>query len=241
MSDMEALRTLGWSLVRIGVVVAALVALSMMAIPRCDCRNGPRSEEAVAIATLRHLHGLQQQFLASKVLDRDGDGLGEAGTFSDLAASGWQLQKSLNMSPAASIRTKQIADAFTKMERGRLHHRGYFFQLYLPAKHGPAKDEPATDEPWISEGTPTRFLLDVDASELGSCICAWPDGADDRPRSAFFLDGGGAVWTCNRREQRYAGTIRPMPAVAAMPLPGMDHGNDRGHAGRDGQRWEYVY
>lgn len=182
--------------------------------------------EVSAIAVLKNVHAQQQQFMAQKAIDRDGDGRGEAGFLEELAGS-----RPLRPSHGATGRRLEpalLGQAFAALEAGRVYRLGYWFQLYLPTADGR----------WVGSVEEAR-KVGIDASEGAYCMYAWPDRQTSGKR-AFFVDAVGQVLASRNPDWRYCGCERPVPVDAALPTSALVQQEVGARVGRDGQAWCVV-
>lgn len=207
-------------LVQIGVGAVALYAMAMLGLPDCDCRTRPRSNEVAAITTLRLIHAAEGQFMTRVAVDRDGDGVGEAGTLAELAGAG-PLRATAGATEARPPTRPPLSREFGKPIAGPVHRGGYFFALYLPGGNGG----------WKTDGDEA----DIEASEHGFCICAWPDEGAAISLRAFFLDADGTLWSYANQDRRYRGPGQPLSATDAEPVLPVESPDSR--IGRDGLNW----
>jgi hypothetical protein len=207
------------------VFATAAFAIWSTAVPNLLC--GPRNaDECAAIATLKNLRSAQQQFLAQKAIDRDGDGRGEAGFFDEL--NGSQPLRAPDGTGGRRLQPAVLSQAFAVVEAGRVHRSGYWFQLFLPTSDGR----------WVGSREQAGDV-GTDASETAFCIYAWPDGEGNR-RRACFTDANGDTLACANRDWRYCGLDRPVPVDAALPSSAVVECGPGVRIGRDGQAWLVV-
>lgn len=220
---MNSTRAMGTVLVQLGVAGVAVFALWMLAVPDFDNGMRPQANESAAIATLHQIRLAERQFLKARALDQDGDGQGEAGFVGELTGA-------VPLRGGDKALAKPLLSPTLRVVQGRVHRSGYWFELYLPGEGGT----------WVVEGNQAQ--IDVDASEHGFAVCAWPDGAEVHSRRAFFLDGDGVVWASANADERYVGTGCPMPVDAALPSSVAGRAGRSGdqRVGRDGQSWTRV-
>jgi type II secretory pathway pseudopilin PulG len=128
----------------LGGLGAAMVVLLVLAVavlvvtPRLFRRTCEGGNETAAVATLWNLISTQEEFREARLVDLDGDGRGEFGTFLEMTGSiglradangttrGPTLHPAI-LSP--SLATVNAAGVVTKA--------GYAFAIFLPGKGGP--------------------------------------------------------------------------------------------------------
>lgn len=196
----------------LATVSAILLLVWSIAVPSFPGAHPPGSHphESAARATLSLLASAQRDWHARKLLDRDGDGIGEYGWFSQLAAASPPL----------------LSERFAKPTAGRIERGAYVFEIWLPAD----------GEQWLSEAA--QQSVDIDGAEQRWLAYAWPRDAS-LPRRVFCVDATGTIRARNN-DGRYAGHARPVPVDAALPSSATDLTVDLGQGervGRDGARW----
>ena len=159
-----------------------------------------RANELGAIATLRNLVAAQAQFQAVGVVDGNQNGVGEYGTFAEMAGA-VALRGGKN-----KINPPVLSPRFAKPKKGRLTLGGYHFRLYLPGAKGIAIGEHEN-----------LAKLDVNLAEVVWCAYAWPVEAGKTGKRAFFVNQMGDVLYADAAG--YGGDKEPSPYAAFAPGP----------------------
>ncbi len=204
-------RSLRWFARAAALGTAVALLLWLVAVPSFPGAHPPgiHPDESAARATLIALHDAQRRFRAERAADRDGDGRGEFGWFSELTAHEPPL----------------LPPAFRLVTDGRVERGAYVFQVWLPA----------AEDRWVTEGSATPVHAGAAAERW--CAYAWPREPSPA-RRVFHIDADGAVYARSNRHGRYAGHARPVPIDAALPtsiagaLP-----TSAARVGRDGALW----
>lgn len=174
---------------------AALAA--SVAIPKLlEARND--ANETAAIANLRAICSAQAQFQAAGVLDVDGDGMGEYGTFA-------QMSGAVALPSGEMLEPPVLSKTFRKVERGCVEKSGYLYRVTLPGRGGKPVSEMATG------GMPAT--VDHDDAEIAFTVYAWPKTAQSGTR-CFMVDQEGDVW-----EAATSGGFIPFLGFEQMPEP----------------------
>ena len=197
-----------------------------------------RTNELLAVDTLRSLEAAQRQMQSMGEIDTDGDGAGEYGYLAEMAgavelrAASGSLARA--MSPALLKPSLGAVD-----EHGTLEREGYYFAIYLP---GPTVDDRT---PGVAEaaggGGRAGVAIDADNAEVLWCAYAWPVEPDTTGRRAFFINQEGDLL---ETPDGYGGTTNApgfdaaysdeSPRDMAAPLS-----NWRGTA-NDGRAWTSI-
>ncbi|MFG0319044.1 MAG: hypothetical protein ACF8XB_17360 [Planctomycetota bacterium JB042] len=203
------------------VAAAPLAIVAAVAIPQLLTAR-LSSNEAAAMATLRSLHSAQEQFRASAVADRDGDGQGEFGTFGELTGA-------VALPDGALLEPPMMSSAFAYVRGGAVERSGYAYRLALPGRGGEPIGE--RDDGGAPDG------IDVRMAEQVWLAYAYPLKPRSTGNRVFFIDQTGHIlFTTNDAPgQAYDPDHPPSfdAAFAADDRP-MAQG---GHVGRDGGFW----
>jgi hypothetical protein len=230
----------------LGVVVGVGV-VAAVAIPRLRGPSSVYRNDTAALATLRNLASVQEQFRDAAAVDVDGDGRGEFGTLGEMTgaaglrrdASGGRRDQPLDV-PMLSPSLANVSNA------GIVTKAGYAFAVFLPAPGGrwirerggaalrwsipPRRDPPWTpgdpldlDSPWPGEGPPDPRVafasdLDVDAAEIEWLAVAWPFVFGQSGQAAFLVTSAGDVYRCPNTRARWSGS-QSVPFDPARLLP----------------------
>ena len=222
----QAIRALVWT--GVGVLLFGVLAVVRLGSHDCDCRA--RGERYAAISILRGIADAQAELHGRALLDRDGDGVGEYGSFGELSGAVALPATGEPFDPPLLPR------AFQESSEGVLRRAGYRFAIYLPDRDGCGirLDSVAIDSP-----------VDPDACEGDWCAYAWPEALDEW-NSVFFIDHSGASLCAPAvldDGSAYIGPAGPEPDAAFRP--GEARGTITGLAadgtrGVDGRIWSVL-
>jgi len=181
-------------------------------------KRAKKTNELMAIATLRNTLAAQAQFQSIAIVDRNNDGLGEYGTYAELAGAVECRGTQRRLQPPV------LGPAFAKLAGGRVTRGGYHFRIYLPGPKGAAVAEKA----------------DAKLAETAFCVYAWPVAAGQR---AFFINQTGVVIAVEG--SRYSGDRAPPPYAAfalvdGKPATAITGKLSPGKPASDGLSWKPV-
>lgn len=187
-------------------VVAMLLILGGVAVvSRSGFDGEPRGQGAAALATIDVIVGAQETFREQVRVDRDGDGVGEAGFYFELAGFPSLRPTPDQMQP--TLITKGLRPGPPEFVVGA----GYRFRLLLPGAEGG----------WVS--SPDK-PVDTDAAESRFVVLAWPDAPLAGEDRLFCVSADGRRFVAHDSEGRWVGHREP-------PLPaGLDSGSAEGPA-----------
>mgnify|MGYP001591105514 CR=1 FL=1 len=137
-----------------------------------------------AIGLLRSLAASQEEFRASALVDQDGDGRGEYGTFEELCGTVPCRGTGVVADPtflSANFGRTAALDA-----RGAASRGGYQFLIELPDASGLA----LTEKDVLARGASPA---DADRQETGWSCRAWPESVEAGTR-VFAIDQDGRIW-----------------------------------------------
>ena len=170
-----------------------------------------RNEQA-AIATLKNIGSGQAQCQASSIIDVNGNGRGEYGTFAELTGRDVVRGGKFAMSPPV------LSTSFQRVERGAVQRSGYCFCIFLPGKDGAPVAE-------LAGGGPDVGAIDAARAETEWCVYAWPIEAGVTGQRVFLIDQSGDVRSTANDGGRYSG-LDQRPAGDAVRS--------------DGQTWKVI-
>jgi hypothetical protein len=211
----------------------------------------PEDNEKAAAETLRKLQAAQASFRSLRVVDADGDGRGEAGTWMELSgaavprggfspASGDRAAGS-DFSGPGSARGKPALDAgYGAVDgEGILEREGYLFRIFLPddrpAGAGFVHETGPAEAPGLAGDS---LRVGVDLSETVWMAYAWPKERGRTGTAAFFVGQEGAVLRSPNEAARWSGTGRAPRPSSALLGAGITSRPAAGTTARDGDRWE---
>lgn len=186
-----------------------------------------QQNEAAAVATLKNISSAQAQCQASGVIDANGNGAGEYGTFAELAG------RDVVRGGKAAMAPPVLSTAFSRVENGVVTRSGYCFRLFLPGKD-------CAPVPELAKGGADAQAIDAKQAETVWCAYAWPVEAGTSGQHVFFIDHGGDVLMISNDDGRYSGAAKGPAAGAARAAGGTDKLNQPravNAQGQDGQRW----
>ncbi|MBL8754810.1 MAG: hypothetical protein JNK15_16010 [Planctomycetes bacterium] len=189
-----------------------------------------RANESAAIATLKNISSAQAQCQASGVIDGNGNGAGEYGTFAELSG------RVPVRGGAQRITPPVLSTAFGNVQGGIVQRSGYCFRMFLPGKDG----IPLAELP--SGGADAKAVV-ADHAETMWCAYAWPMEPGRTGQRAFFVDHNGDVLAAANANGEYGGVDKAPAGNAARKAGGADSMAAPLAAnaiGRDGQTWVVV-
>ncbi len=218
----------GFTLIELMIVVAIIAIIASIAIPNLLSAR-LNANESSAISTLRNVTSAQAQIQAQAAIDEDSDGIGEHGTFGEMAASVGLRTTGLNLSPAVLSGALGAVDA-----NGYVNKAGYYFALFLPAAAGAPTPENAGGG--MAVGT-----VDIDLCENTWCCYAWPVNRGNTGNRAFMVNQTGDLLQTNGAVLAYNGTGTAPAGDAAFAAAGSISGALAiGAVGVDGNTWTSV-
>lgn len=187
------------SLGRIVLLLCLVAALAMVAVPFGPChRCSERRQGTMVIASLQNLNAAQAQFVDRRAIDLDDDGVGEFGSFPELA--GAVIPRGAN----ACLQPPVLSPSFTHAPDGIVTRSDYLYRIYLPTRTG-----------WSAlDSAPALRAVDADRAEREWRAFAWPAIGKDSTQRAFFTDQSGDVWACDNL-LGWIGRDDPPPVGAA--------------------------
>jgi hypothetical protein len=187
--------------------------------------------EYEAELTLGILLNKQRLLQMQASIDVDGNGRGEAGYFGEITGTVGARDRQ-GTPTGARLELKPRESGWDPVANGRITHKGYLVQIYLPGKDGVAIPE-------APRGGVNRPAPDPSLAETWWCAYAWPAEHGKTGNRAFFVCQDGTVLATDNARQRYSGHDNPPHPGAAYPAStaGMAHRPGDGGVGNDGQEW----
>ena len=222
---------LGLTLVELLVVLVVISILVTIALPNLLSAR-IATYETSAISTMHQIIEAQVHFSNAKAADVDQNGIGEFGTFAELAGS---IEVRDAMGGTRRLDPTMISPAFRMVTGfGELQRGGYLFRIYLPDAGGRGLAE----RPWGGADP----AVDASESESFWCVYAWPQDFGTTGRRTFFANQSGNILFTE--DPRYNGPGAWVPPGAAFAAPG-DQTRIDGQAvvnepARDGNAWRVV-
>jgi prepilin-type N-terminal cleavage/methylation domain-containing protein len=175
-----------FTLIELMIVVAIIAIIAAIAIPGL-LRARISSNETSAIGSLRTCSTSQNQFQNAGVKDRDLDGVGEYGFFTELSGVSACPVGTSAGTPAKPSFVSTVFGATSSSSSGLANKSGYNFQMFLPS--GVA----ALPETGITTPPDTTLIAEINAQETRWCTYAWPTSAGNSGNKAFFVNQAGEV------------------------------------------------
>lgn len=188
------------------LMMAPVSIMSAVAIPKLMvARNN--ANEAAAIATLRNICSAQAQFQVSCAADRNGNGMGEYGSFGELTGT--------TPLPSGELLDPPVLSAkLAVAERGCAVRSGYVYKMFLPGTGAvPLAEQSGGGAP---EG------VDADDAEVYWLAYAWPQDLGSSGSRVFAIDQEGDIYYAFAHELSppCSGPEHPPAADAAFTRPG---------------------
>ena len=201
-----------WALIVLGVAALVAVAIPNILEPKVSWAD------TSSIAALRNLASVQADFRKRALVDGDGDGIGEFGTFGEMTRTCGLRKDSTGTARGALLSVAVLSPVFTNVSADGIATRSlYCFRILLPAKGGG----------WSREGPPGAPMsapVDSDGAEARWCAYAWPDrdygeltGTGRNHIRTLFVDQSGDVWQTMNLDRRYKTPSGGPAWDAAMP------------------------
>ena len=222
---------LGLTLIELLIVLVVIAILVTIALPNLLSAR-IATYETSAISTMHQIIEAQVHFSNAKAADVDQNGIGEFGTFAELAGS---IDVRDLMGGTRRLHPAMISPAFRAVTGfGELQRGGYLFRIYLPDAGGRGLAE----RPWGGADA----TVDASASASYWCVYAWPQDYGTTGRRAFFANQSGNILFTE--DPLYSGPGAVVPPGAAVVAPG-DPARIDGQAvvnepARDGNAWRIV-
>lgn len=171
-----------FTLIELMIVVAIIAIIAVIAIPGL-VRARISANETSAISTLRATSTAQLQFSKAGLKDRDGDGVGEYGFYTEISGT--------KRVPIAGVLGQRVDPGFinialgttSAVDLGTANKAGYLFQIWLPVGDAIA----AAPETGLEVDPVVWTQNEVDTQELRWGCYAWPTDAGKTGNKAFFV------------------------------------------------------
>ncbi|MEW6741152.1 MAG: prepilin-type N-terminal cleavage/methylation domain-containing protein [Planctomycetota bacterium] len=182
----------GFTLIELMLVVAVITVLATVALPSL-LSSRITANEAAAIGTLKNLITAQSEFLTMIAIDRDSDGIGEAGYLAEMAGSQPLRDSGRVVVPPV------LSGKMGIVNQGVVNQAGYFFRMFLPGPGG----APIGEDPDGGKADPTQVHTNL--AEVHWVCYAWPSDFGDTGNRAFVAAHTGDLLQTSNRVQNYSG------------------------------------
>lgn len=191
--------------VAVGLAAAGALGLGMaVVVPEMGRSIQNRNEYRARWAMLKILSA-QGVLQSSGHCDANGDGEGRYGFFRELAVAP-KLQPTAQF-PAESYFTPALPREFHRVEAGRVHARGYVFEMFLPARGGG----------WVSERDPAAAQKVDERLATTHWLCyAWPEWWGTSGRTVYVATASGSLLFSRNADGRCDGERGPRPGAGFL-------------------------
>lgn len=203
----------------------ALPIVASVAIPKLMAAR-LEANEAAAVSSLRAIASAEEVARSTRMLDADGDGLGENLWMGELTGTS-PLRGS-----TAAIDPPLLPPSFREHGRGCAEKSGYVFRVDLPTKDGSASS--------AAPGLPPAIR--ADAAEISFMAYAWPIDRMSTGNAVFAIDQHGLVYTSDNRgeNQSYSGVSKQPDPAASLPRIKSEAAGQVVWRGIDGGMWRAL-
>jgi hypothetical protein len=184
---------------------------------------GVRASESAARTTLKVLSSAAAQFWAASLVDEDGDGKGEFGTFSEMSGALPLRRNKVKANPPLLS-----APFKTQADDGTFLRDGYRYALWLPGPGGVGVRE---TKHGLAAGRTDPNL----AEQYWVCY-AWPEEFDKTGRYTYVITQASEIFRVS--DKRYSGDAAPKAGAAFQPVETAP--DITGMIATDRKTWKHV-
>jgi prepilin-type N-terminal cleavage/methylation domain-containing protein len=178
-----------FTLIELMIVVAIIAIIAAIAIPGL-LRARISSNETSAIGSLRSTSTGQSQFQNATVKDRDLDGVGEYGYYTEMAGIAPCPVGTSAGTPAKPSFCTSVFGTTSSSSTGLANKSGYNFRMFLP---GGATAGVPIPESGAATAPVTTVTDEINAQETRWCTYSWPTSSGNSGNKAFFVNQSGEV------------------------------------------------
>jgi prepilin-type N-terminal cleavage/methylation domain-containing protein len=210
----------GFTLIELMIVAALIAIIGSIAVPNLLSARKTANETS-AIAVLKTVISAQTQVNSRRVIDVDGDGIGEYGYFAEL--TGTVPLRAAPAAPAVNLTPPLLSGSLGIVDpNGYVNKSGYYFLMHIADNN----NQPWPEQPGGGDGGASAGWLGAgqgcDPSENYWNCYAWPVSVGGTANRVFMCNQSGDVIQSSNKTQGYTGTANPPPPLAAYANTGID-------------------
>jgi type II secretory pathway pseudopilin PulG len=178
------------------------------------------SRATTAIVPLRLIITAQHQFRNEAIKDRDGDGIGEFGYFTELSGA-LPVPCGDSAKVAKPPFITSVFGSTSLSERGIATRNGYHYLIYLPSSGKKTCRENGKEIPAIKgRALSTQEEIEINRQEQYFAVYAWPISAKDPTTAAYFINSQGEIYKTDNlvvKNRRYTPYYEGSKGVVPFP------------------------